>query len=158
MAVPSPAAIHPPVHSSVSAQSASNGAYLRLLLVSDAPERLRRLAAALGFAGVTITVADSADIAAPAFGDEHDLAIIDVGPSLLASILQTLRETPGHAAIPVLVEASRLADADTIAGLLPAQRAMPCSLAELVQLTRGCLMRAQLRRNAAVRDVEQLPL
>ncbi|HEX5081071.1 MAG TPA: hypothetical protein VFY40_03430 [Blastocatellia bacterium] len=59
-------------------------------------------------------------------GERHDLAVVDVGPALLEPLLGNLRGSKEHSKIPVLVERSRVAAAP-VAGVLPKNRAMPCS-------------------------------
>jgi hypothetical protein len=67
---------------------------------------------------------------------EHDLAVVDVAPGQLATVLKILRESPSHAEIAVLVEASRIAVEPGLASMLSKYRAMPCSRAELITLAR----------------------
>src|SRR5262249_49489917 len=68
-------------------------------------------------------------------GDRHDLAVVDVGSTLLETVLKNLRASKQHAEIPVLVEIGR-ASAATGMGILPRYRAMPCSDQELIRLAR----------------------
>jgi hypothetical protein len=65
--------------------------------------------------------------------------VIDVSPERLVGILRRLRAGEGHAAVPVLVEASRIAAAPFLSGVLPQYRAMPCSSGDLVALVRSRL-------------------
>lgn len=107
-----------------------------LLLVGDVPERLQRLESMLGISEIAMTRARSVEELAESCHHAHDLAIIDVEPQRLPEVLRTLRESSGHADIPLLVDRSRMAHDSTLAGVLPTYRAMPCSFDEVVQLAR----------------------
>jgi CheY-like chemotaxis protein len=107
----------------------------RLLIVSDDAERLASWRAILPERQWEIT-----GIAAPSWlgyfrHRVFDLAIVDIAAPELAAVLQAIRVT--HAQIPVLVEASRLPDDLTYAGLLPQYRAMSCAHVELVRLVKN---------------------
>jgi len=109
---------------------------LRLLIVTDSLDRLIGLRAALQVDGIEVTTAVSPEELSRACHREHDLAVVDVGPAQLPGVLQALRGSQGHAAISLLVEASRMVAETDLAGLLPKYRAMPCSRFDLVTLAR----------------------
>lgn len=111
---------------------------IRLLLVSDQPDNLNSLPAELGASDIEITSAKSVEDVRRACCAGHDVAVIDVGPAQLLKILKTLRASDGYKDISVLVDASRLSLEPSLAGVLPAYRAMPCSHAQLVALARRC--------------------
>ncbi len=109
----------------------------RLLIFSDCPDRLTKLSASLAAGEIEITSATSPEELRLICRDGHDLAVIDVSPTSLVAVLDALRDSEGYAEIPVLVEATRLAAAPGLTGVLPKYRAMPCSHAELVTLARS---------------------
>jgi hypothetical protein len=112
------------------------GAKLRLLLISDSPERLTQLRAELTTTGIEVATATFPEEIRSAERERYDLAVLDVSPTLLAGALQALREDLEYAHIPILVEAGRLSISHALAGVLPRYRAMPCSRADLIALTR----------------------
>ena len=120
----------------------------RLLIFSDCPDRLVRLSALLASGEIEITSATSLEELRHACRGGHNLAVIDVGPAYLVSVLDALRDSEGYEEIPVLVEASRLATAPGLTGVLPKYRAMPCSHVELVTLARRRISATNIRRNA----------
>jgi len=122
----------------------------RLLLVSDAQERWQRLESALGSTSVKMTKAASADEIAQVCRHDHDLAIIDVASRDLVEVLKTLRESGYNVKMAVLVENSRLTYEPSLAGILPAYRAMPCSYTELMKL-------AQRRLNSGASPIDAKP-
>ena len=107
----------------------------RILIISDSAERIPHLQAAFDAHEVEIASAMFPEEWAYVSGDKHDLAVIDVSPSLLEPLLGNLRASKKHSEIPVLVEQSRIAAAP-MAGVLPKYRAMPCSHDELIKLAR----------------------
>lgn len=107
----------------------------RLLIVSDAPDRLNNLRTAFGAAEVEIASVPPQGLRF-ASGNKHDLAVVDVGSAQLIDVLKTLRANKGHSEIPVLVDVSRITDERVPAGVLPKYRAMPCSPFDLVALAR----------------------
>ena len=119
----------------------------RLLIFSDCPDRLIKLNALLAAGETEITRATSLEELRHACRGGHDLAVIDVGPAYLVAVLEALRDSEGYAEIPVLVEASRLAAAPGLTGVLPKYRAMPCSHVELVTLARRRINATNIRRN-----------
>lgn len=107
----------------------------RVLIISDSAERIPHLQAAFDSQEVEITCAMFPDEWGYVSGDRHDLAVVDVGPTLLEPLLGNIRASKEHTEIPLLVEKSRIAAAP-LAGVLPKYRAMPCSHDELVKLAR----------------------
>jgi DNA-binding response OmpR family regulator len=109
---------------------------LRVLVISDTAKRIPYLQSVFN--------PNEAEIACVAYPEEwgyvasgkYDLALIDVGPELLESLLKTIRANGNHAEIPLLVENSRIAEAPNIAGVLPKYRAMPCGRSEMIRLAR----------------------
>ena len=120
----------------------------RLLIFSDCPDRLVKLKAALAAGEIEISSATTPEELYRICRDGHDLAVIDVGPASLVAVLDALRDSEGYAEIPVLVEASRLATAPGLTGVLPKYRAMPCSHAELITLARRRISATNGRRLA----------
>lgn len=108
----------------------------RLLIVADSSDRLAGLSALLRADEVEITSASSPEELSRACQEDHDQAVIDVSPARLPEVLKALRGSRGHAAISVLVEASRIVAERSLAGLLPKYRAMSCRRSDLVKLTR----------------------
>jgi hypothetical protein len=128
----------------------------RLLLISDAPERLKRLEFALGFDDAEmVKVASAEEMAGNCYRD-HDLAIIDVAPEHIVTILKTLRENEGQIKIPLLVESSRLANDPALAGVLPAHRAMPCSFEDVMKLARRRQPSTSSRRHSRSHKVGRI--
>lgn len=134
----------------------TDGTGSRLLLVIDTPERLQRLENALSHGNVAVTRASSAEEMAQICRRDHDLAIVDVEPADLAGVLKTLRESSGHENIPVLVDRSRMAHDATLAGVLPAYRAMPCSFDEMMKLAARRLASGASRRHSDSRGSRQI--
>jgi DNA-binding NtrC family response regulator len=108
----------------------------RLLIVSDEPNHLKVLQSELGMGEVEITNATTAEEVRRACRGGHDLAVVDVEPGIVVDVLETLRGSEGYSEISVLVNKSRLGMEPSLAGVLPAFRAMPCSSEELVRLAR----------------------
>ncbi len=107
----------------------------RLLIVSDAPDRLNNLRAAFSTAEVEIASVTPQGLRL-ACGSQYDLAVVDVGPVQLIDVLKTMRANNDLSEIPVLVDVSRITAEPVPAGVLPKYRAMPCSPSELVTLAR----------------------
>lgn len=108
----------------------------RLLIITDSPERLSKLRASLNIGEVEITSAISPEEMCSACRGWQDLAVVDVSPTHLGGVLQALRRCAGCTKIPVLVEAGRISNDPSLAGLLPTYRAMPCSHSDMVALAR----------------------
>ncbi|HKQ79472.1 MAG TPA: hypothetical protein VJ810_37610 [Blastocatellia bacterium] len=106
----------------------------RLLLVSDSYDRLRSLGAGVNHNEFDITTVCSLEELKVACCSCHDLAALDVSPAQIEPMLKQIRTSASHKAIPVLVEATRLTNDLTLAGLLPEYRAMPCSHTEMLTL------------------------
>jgi DNA-binding NtrC family response regulator len=128
----------------------------RLLLISDAPERMRNLASAFRLGEVEMTKVSSAEELNHNSDCVYDVAIVDVAPRRLAEILKALRESEQHTRIPVLVERSRLANDGSLASVLPSYRAMPCSFEEMMKLARRSLMPAPPLQLAESRERRHL--
>lgn len=107
----------------------------RVLIISDSGERIPHWQAAFDSQQVEINCAVFPEEWSYVSGDRHDLAVVDVGPTLLEPLLRNLRASKEHTEIPTLVEQSRIASAP-LAGVLPKYRAMPCSHDELIRLAR----------------------
>ena len=106
----------------------------RLLLVSDSPDRLRLLKAGINHNEFHVTsVCSLEELAAACYGC-HDMVALDVSPAQIAPMLKQIRTSVSHTTVPVLVEATRLKNGLTLAGLLPKYRAMPCSYTEMLAL------------------------
>jgi DNA-binding response OmpR family regulator len=108
----------------------------RLLIVTDSQTQANHLMVALGISEVDITVATTPEALQRASEEEHDIILVDVGAEELRGILATLRASPQHAEIPILVEISRVTPEPSLAGVMPQYRAMPCNPTELVSLAR----------------------
>jgi DNA-binding response OmpR family regulator len=106
----------------------------RLLLVSDSYDRLKSLEAGINHNDFDITMVCSLEELATACGDRHDLVALDVSSEQIAPMLKQIRTSASHMTVPVLVEATRLTNDQSIAGLLPEYRAMPCSRMEMMAL------------------------
>lgn len=110
---------------------------LRVLVISDSVESLRRIHAALEGNEIEITCASSPEEMCRGCCGWQDLVAVDVDPKRLAEILMALRQCAGCTKISVLVEAGRIFDDPSLAGLLPTYRAMPCSGSDLITLAQG---------------------
>ncbi len=128
----------------------------RLLIFSDCSDRLIKLNALLAAGEIEITSATSLEELHHACRGGHDLAVIDVGPASLVTVLDALRDSEGYAEIPVLVEATRLATAPGLTGVLPKYRAMPCSHAELVTLARRRINDTNINPTSARRHAKRM--
>src|SRR5262245_21032486 len=106
----------------------------RLLLVSDSYDRLKSLEAGLNNNEFVITMACSLEELVTACNDCHDVVALDVSPEQIAPMLKQIRTSASHTSVPVLVEATRLTNDLSLAGLLPVYRAMPCSRMEMLAL------------------------
>ena len=106
----------------------------RLLLVSDSPDRLRSLKAGINHNEFHLTLACSLEELAAACHTCHDMVALDVSPSQITPMLKQIRTSASHTTVPVLVEATRIKNDLTLAGVLPAYRAMPCSYTEMLTL------------------------
>jgi len=62
------------------------------------------------------------------------MVALDVSPSQITPMLKQIRTSASHTTVPVLVEATRIKNDLTLAGVLPAYRAMPCSYTEMLTL------------------------
>jgi CheY-like chemotaxis protein len=113
----------------------SGGNRPRVLIISDSAERIPRLQSVVPPHEVEITSVVFPEEWGYAAADKHDLALIDVGPELLDTLLRVLR-TSGHSEIPVLVENGRIAEVSSVAGIMPKYRAMPCGHGEMMRLAR----------------------
>lgn len=109
----------------------------RLLLVCDSADRLNKLRASLGSSNVEITGVNSIEELRYACRVQHCIAVVDIGPDRIIPALEAVRNSGEHTAIPLLVEASRIAPVLSLAGVLPRYRAMPCCENEIVLLTRN---------------------
>lgn len=110
---------------------------LRVLVVSDSVESLRRIHAALAGNEIEITRASSPEEMCRGCCGWQDLVAVDVDPKRIAETLKALRRCAGCTKISVLVEAGRIYDDPSLAGLLPSYRAMPCSGSDLITLAQG---------------------
>jgi DNA-binding response OmpR family regulator len=108
----------------------------RVLIISDAAERIPHLQSAFYPHDVEVTSVVFPEEWSYAAGSHHDLALVDVGPELLEPLLKTMRTNNSHSEIPVLVEVGRVIEANNVAGVMPKYRAMACSHEEIVQLVR----------------------
>jgi hypothetical protein len=104
-----------------------------VLIISDSSEYIPRWQAAFDRVDAEITCALFPEEWGFVSQDPHDLAVVDVGPTLLEPLLKNLRASKSHAEIPVLVEKGRTFFSAP-AGVMPKYRAMPCSRDELVTL------------------------
>lgn len=104
----------------------------RLLVVTDDRARLATWQAALSetqweITGLTVSAWLNREAERT-----YDLALVDVSVDQLAAVLVTLRGTDWQ--MPILVEASRLPQDLSYAGILPHYRAFPGTQAELLRL------------------------
>jgi kynureninase len=108
----------------------------RLLIISDNHQCIADWQAALPeheweITGLTVLPWLSRILQRP-----YDIAVVDVATAELAKVLATLREAKHM--IPILVEASRLPNDLSCAGVLPRYRAMPGVQTELLRLVKHC--------------------
>jgi DNA-binding NtrC family response regulator len=106
----------------------------RLLLVSDSYDRLKSLEAGFNHNEFEITAVCSLEELVTACDNRHDMVALDVSPEQIAPMLKQIRTSASHRTAPVLVEATRLTNDLSLAGLLPEYRAMPCSRMEMLTL------------------------
>jgi hypothetical protein len=109
---------------------------LRLLIISDCPERMNQLKAALNVGEIEITGVNALDRLNNSIGRDYDLVAVDVGLEHLTRVLITLRSRAECTGIPVLVECSRISTEIGFAGVLPRYRAMPCRQSDMVTLVK----------------------
>ncbi len=108
----------------------------RLLLVADSPDSLKKLKAEFGNSVFEVACAGSPDELQAACRSQHDLVVLDLDAMRIKAALFCLRGNVLHANVPLLVESARLGNDQSLAGVLPAFRAMPCSHNELLLLAR----------------------
>jgi len=108
----------------------------RLLLVADSTDRLKRLKASLGGTAFEVSCAGSIEELRATCRSQHDLIALDLDATQVEAALSCLRGDVLHADTPLLVETSRLDGERSLAGVLPAFRAMPCSRNDLSRLAR----------------------
>jgi CheY-like chemotaxis protein len=108
----------------------------RLLLVSDSAERLRALKSFVAAEDFEIDLACSMQELRRACREPHDLVALDADPPNIIEMLDLIRGSAGNAAIPVLVECTRISNDRRLAGVLPNFRAMPCNGTEMQLLLR----------------------
>ncbi len=108
----------------------------RLLIVSDEVNSSNFLQSEMRLSEVEITRATSAEEIKRACFGGHDLVVVDVAPGKVIDVLEALRGSDGCKDISVLVDTTRLVGDPSLAGVLPAYRAMPCNSSELVKLAR----------------------
>lgn len=106
----------------------------RLLLVADSPERLKKMKTGIRAADFEITGVCSVDELRAACRSHHDLAVFDVEAVQIKLMLSTLRSSAGHKTIMTLVETSQFSEDQSLAGLLPSFRAMPCNQVQMTAL------------------------
>lgn len=111
-------------------------ASLRLLIISDCPERMKRLKASLNVGKIEITGVNSLDRLNSFIRRDYDLIVVDIGLEHLTRVLTTLRSRAEYAGIAVLVECSRISAEIGFAGVLPRYRAMPCYHRDLITLVK----------------------
>jgi len=116
----------------------------RLLLVSDSAEQLCRLRASLNCADVEVRGVSSLEELQSECASQHSLAAIDVNPTQLPAVLDTIRASRDHSEIPVFVENTRIDQPQPAAGLLPRYRAMPCNLHQMIQAHLGAHRRVKV--------------
>src|SRR5262249_19214791 len=78
-----------------------------VLIISDTAERIPNWQATFDPREAEISCVLFPEEWGYARGDRHDLAVVDVGPTLLETVLKNLRASKQHADIPVLVEIGR---------------------------------------------------
>jgi DNA-binding response OmpR family regulator len=108
----------------------------RLLLVSDSAERLRNLQYGISDTDYEIKSARSLKELRKSCSERYDLIALDVSPVKIAAMLKLIRTSAGCAEIPIFVESERISNEMSLAGVLPAYRAMPCHHTELLSLLR----------------------
>ena len=108
----------------------------KLLIVSDEVNSSNYLYSEMKLSEVEITRATSAEEIKHACFGGHDLVVVDVAPGKVVDVLEALRGSDGCKDSSVLVDTTRLAGDQSLAGVLPAYRAMPCNSSELVKLAR----------------------
>ncbi len=112
----------------------------RLLLISDDSQRLGYWRAALPGQQCEVTGLANPQALGQLRARAYDLAVVDVAAPQLAQVLATLRVE--YQQIPVFVEASRLPNDLSCAGVLPRYRAMPCLPPDLLRLVKQHLKAA----------------
>ena len=116
--------------------SSSHYKKARLLIVSDETKPSNYLQSELKLSEMEITRATSTEEIKRACYSGHDLVVVDVAPGKVVDVLEALRGSEGCKDISVLVDTTRLVGDQSLAGVLPAYRAMPCNSSELVKLAR----------------------
>ncbi len=106
----------------------------RVLIIGDSADRIPYLQSVFSPNEVEIASVVYPEEWGHSATGKYDLALIDVGPDFLESLLKTIRTNSTD--IPLLVENSRVAMSTNIAGVLPKYRAMPCGRNEMIRLAR----------------------
>jgi DNA-binding NtrC family response regulator len=109
---------------------------LSLLLVSDSAERLRTLEASINKTDFEIKTAGSFEELRHLCHEEHDIVVLDVSPSDIMTMLELIRMSGGYEKVPVFVESTQINNVNSLAGVLPSYRAMPCNRTEILTLLR----------------------
>lgn len=107
---------------------------VRLLVISDDPQRLAYWRNALPGKQWEVTGMAAAPWLSHFRRSNYDLVVVDVAAPQLTEVLDTIRAADMQ--IPLLVEASRLPNDLSYAGVLPRYRAMPCPQADLLRLVK----------------------
>ncbi len=115
------------------ATAAANGKP-RALVVVDSEERLSGIRSMLYQAGMEPARARNQEELIRICRESHDLAIVDVSSDKLCGVLHTIRSSARHAKTPILVAFDRVVGGESLAGVLPKYRAMPCSPTEMAAL------------------------
>ncbi|HKX27034.1 MAG TPA: hypothetical protein VJ302_05010 [Blastocatellia bacterium] len=111
-------------------------AKVRLLLIGDSAEHLRELQFGIKSEDFEVKYVTSLPELGRACNETHDLVVLAARPSNIAAMLKMIRASAGYAGIPVLVECTNLNNDQSLAGVLPRYRAMPCNRAEMLTLLR----------------------
>ncbi|MBK9314354.1 MAG: response regulator [Acidobacteria bacterium] len=121
---------------------------LRLLIVSDAADGLRDFRGFINKENVQITNIFNLDDLPRTLTTRHEIAVVNVASINIKNVLESLRKSPLHQDIPVLVDKTRLDFTGVLAGIMPRFRAMPCSPDELRVLTQRRIVSLKEKRRS----------
>ncbi|MDX2033643.1 MAG: hypothetical protein SF339_23405 [Blastocatellia bacterium] len=106
----------------------------RLLLVTDSPERRRRLLGRIDLSRFEVTCADSLMQLRHRLRRPYDAVLMDVSSGQLLPMLNAVRNSEANFRTSLLVESSARDGDPSLAGVLPTYRAMPCTYDDMMRL------------------------
>lgn len=106
----------------------------RLLLVTDSPERRQWFLGRIDLSRFDVTCVDSLAQLRHCLRRSYDAVLVDVSSGQLLPMLNAVRNSELNSSKPLLVESSAKDEDPSLAGVLPAYRAMPCTYEDMLRL------------------------